>query len=178
MYAEVGRIKVNIVHEQSATAQVLHACESISVGDIAVPFSVKAAPPLKPSAAFDPFAPPTGKVNGTIISGREFAQTFGLRDFAYLDIGSKEGVAVGQYFRVYRPFENSARDRFRPFYQQYPEKIMGQRFGLNLTLAEQRMLPRDVLGEMVIVHVEGRSATGIFTVVRSAIYVGDQVELE
>ncbi len=178
VYKEVGRIKVNIVHELSATAQVLQACDSITVGDIVIPFNVKAAPPLKPSVGFDRFAPPTGKTGGTIVASKEFLITLRTGETAYLNIGSKDGVTVGQYYRVYRPFENSSRDPVRRYAQLVPEKVMGLRLGKRLTLAEQAGLPRDVLGEMVILHVEGRSATALITFSLREIFVGDQVELE
>ncbi len=177
VYQEVGRLRVNIVHEQSATAQILHACDAITVGDVAIPFNVKPAIQLKPSASFDRFAPPSGKIGGMIATGKEFSRMLGSGQIAYLNVGSKDGVAVGQYFRVFRPFE-PVRDPLRRLLQNVPEKIMEQRYGLRLTPEDQRRLPREVLGEMVIVHVEGRSATALITFSLREILAGDQVELE
>ena len=39
LYKEVGRIKVNIVHEHTATAWVVNSCGEIQAGDIAIPFN-------------------------------------------------------------------------------------------------------------------------------------------
>ena len=178
MYEQVGRIKVNIVHAQSATAHILHACDSISAGDFLIPFNVKAAIPKKPAAGFDRFAPASGKTVGTIVTGKQYARTLGTGDIAYLDIGGNHGVQVGQNCRVFRPFESSARHPNRRYMNKVPDKIMGQRIGLHLSRAEQQRLPRSVLGEMVILHVEPRSATALISFSQKEIFAGDHVELE
>ena len=178
MYKQVGRIKINIVHQESVTAQVLQSCESITAGDFLIPFNVKAAVPLKPAAGFDRFAPASGKTVGTIVTGKEYARLIGTGHIVYLDIGSNHGVAIGQNYRIFRPFENSARDPDRRYTTHYPTHVMGQRIGLRLNRFEQRRLPRGVLGELVILHVEGRSATGLVSFARREIFAGDQVELE
>ncbi len=194
MYMQVGRIKINIVHRESATAQVLHACESITAGDFLIPFDVKAAVPLKPAAGFDRFAPASGRTVGTIVTGKEYASLLGTGDIAYLDIGSNHGVAIGQNYRIFRPFGNSDRRSTHPddlvhaFRGQagghlltnprYPTHIMGKRMGLRLNRSEQQRLPRGVLGELVILHVEPRSATGLLSFSQKEIFAGDQVELE
>ena len=178
MYMQVGRIKVNIVHEQSATAQVLHACDSISAGDFLIPFDVRASLPIKPAAGFDRFAPTSGKVVGTIVTGKEYVRMLGAGQIVYLDIGGNLGVAVGQHYRIFRPFESSNRDPNRRYLTHVPDNIMGQRFGLRLTLYDQMRLPRDVLGELVILHVERLSATALVTFSRKEIFAGDQVERE
>ncbi len=194
MYKQVGRIKINIVHRESVTATVLRACESISAGDFLIPFNVKAAVPLKPAAGFDRFAPASGRTVGTIVTGKEYASLIGTGHIVYLDIGSNHGVAIGQNYRIFRPFGNSDRrsthpdDLVQSFRGQagghlltnprYPTHVMGQRMGLRLNRFEQRRLPRGVLGELVILHVEGRSATGLVSFSRREIFAGDQVELE
>lgn len=177
MYKEVGRIKVDIVHQQSATAHVLRACESISVGDFLIPFDVTQAPPLKVSATLDRFAPPTGKTLGTIVTGKDFVNTLAQRDVAFVDIGSKDGVAVGQYYRIYRPFSDT-RDYFNRYSQEYTVQAMGERVGVRLTPEQQKDLPRDVLGEMLILHVEEKTATALVTLILRPVRAGDYVELE
>ena len=178
MYMQVGRIKVNIVHRESVAAQVSHACDSISAGDFLIPFDVKAAVPLKPAAGFDRFAPASGKTVGSIVTGKEYARLFRTGDIAFLDIGSDHGVAIGQNYRIFRPFESSERHPNRRYMTHYPTHIMGKRVGLRLNLFEQRRLPRGVLGELVILHVERRSATGLVSFSQKEIFAGDQVELE
>lgn len=179
VYAEVGRIRVNIVNKGSATAEVLQACESISVGDIAVPFDVKPAPPLKASATFDAFAPPTGKGDGRLVAAKDFGTLLRKGDIGYLDIGSKQGVAVGQYYRLYRPFEGSPyHDIYLRYRNALPDKVRGMQYNVHLTRKEMSAMPRDVIGEAVVLHVEGRSATILVTYASKSVMVGDYVELE
>lgn len=178
-YAEVGRARVNIVNEKTATAQVTHACDSVTVGDVFVPFDVKPAPPLKPSATFDRFAPPSGKTMGMIISGKDFSILLNTGSIAFLNIGTKEGVAVGQYYRVFRNFTGNERlDLYRRVRNNLPEYASGVRLNVRLTPEQMRSMPRDVLGEVLILWVEGKAATALVTFSQKDIVVGDLVELE
>jgi len=177
MYLESGRLRVNIVRQGSATATVLHTCDAISVGDICIPFNTKQEPPIQTGRRLDPFAPPSGKTSGTIVAGKGFLMLLGQRDVVYLDIGSKQGVALGQYYRVYRPFDRP-NDVFQKASMQYATNILTEQLSPHLTPQQQKELPRDILGELVIIHVEGKSATGLITTIRRPIVVGDYVELQ
>ncbi len=178
MYEEVGRVRVNVVHPGSAVAIVTNACTSLTVGDLLVPFNVRPAPPMRQSAGFDRFAPPTGKTGGSIVYAKEFGNLVGRGDIAYLDIGATQGVAVGQYYRIYRPYSKYGEDRLWGMMKNYEEKASGQRMNIRLTPAERAALPREVLGEMVITHVEGKSATALVTFAQKEVFVGDLVELQ
>lgn len=177
MYKEVGRIKVNVVRAQSATATVLHNCEPIQPGDVCIPFDLKDEPTLQLNRRLDPLAPPTGKISGTIIAGKGYAWTLGQRDVAFLDIGGKQGVAIGQYYRVYRPFD-AKNDIFHKPATEYPPNLASEQMSPRLTPQQQAGLPRQIVGEMVIIHVEGKAATALITSVRRPIQVGDYVELQ
>jgi hypothetical protein len=177
MYQEMGRLRVNIVHERSATAVVLRACDPVQVGDVCIPFNVKDQPVLRPPAPLDPFAPFSGKTSGIIAAGKGFNSSMGQRDVVYLDIGGKQGVAVGQYYRIYRPF-NDTSDPFHSYSQQYPTHILSEQISADLTREQQNALPRDILGELVITWVEWKSATGLIINLRRPVYSGDRVELE
>ncbi len=177
-YSEVGRIHVNILRPEHAIAEVRQACESIAVGDILVPFDVKPAPPLKASAGFDRFAPPSGKATGRIVAARDWTMLLRTGDIGYVDIGSKDGLQVGQYLRAYRPFTGSYVDLYRRYENQYPSNIGGMKLSVPLSEAERKSLPRDVQGEVIVLHVEGRSATVMVTFAQKDIIVGDDVEVE
>ena len=178
MYVEIGRLKIAVVNEHSSSAVVTHTCESISPGDIAVPFNVKPAPVIRPVAELDRFTPPSGKQVGMIATGRNFQLSFAEREIGFLNIGATQGIQVGQYVRVWRPFENSAGDRLDQYMRRGPRKIRGQRLGIELTREQERALPREILGEAVVMHVEPGSATVLFTNVQRPIFAGDRVEVE
>ena len=122
MYQEVGRLRVNMVRPGSATATVLHTCDAVSVGDVCIPFNTKQEPLIQTGRRLDMFAPPSGKTTGTIVAGKGFTMLLGQRDVVYLDIGGKEGVTLGQYYRVYRPFDRP-NDVFQKASTQYPTHI-------------------------------------------------------
>jgi len=178
LYKEVGRVKVHIVHEKTATANVMNSCGEIQAGDIAIPFNQKPVPKFQ-STGFDRFAPPSGKNEGMIVTGREFLNTLGTGDKVYLNIGTGKGVEVGQTYRVYRTFLPAVKDPSRMYASGYVPEYMGtERLNYKLTDLQKRALPRDVIGEIVILWVEGKSATGYITMATTEIYSGDQVEMK
>ena len=175
VYAEVGRIKVTIVHQQTVTATVLNACQEIQPGDVAVPFNQRPMPQIT-DTNFDRFAPPSGKNEGMIITSKEFASVLGTNDVAYLNIGTKQGVAVGQTYRIFRPYAAVTMDPTRRP-NDYPTHMTGMRQLYHLTREQRMALPRDILGQMVILTVEGNTAVGLITMAGGDIYLGDMVEL-
>lgn len=184
-YEEVGRIKVRSILENTTIAEVMHACDPIFAGDIAIPFNVKPAPQIRQATRFDLYAPPTGKNLGMIAASKEWQNMLGNGDFAYLDIGGKDGVAVGQYYRIFRPFQSwgrhldgNYRHISRSFQENMLEEVLGQRLNLRLTKEDLKNMPRQILGELLIIHVEGRSATGMVTFAAKDIFIGDRVELQ
>jgi len=178
LYKEVGRIKVHIVHEKTATANVVNSCMEIQAGDIAIPFNQKPIPKFQ-AAGFDRFAPPSGKNEGLIVTGKEFLNTLGTGDKVYLNIGSSMGVEVGQSYRVYRTFLPAVKDpAMRAGNESIAEYVGSERLNYKLTDLQKRALPRDVIGELVILWVEGKTANGYITMATTEIYSGDQVELK
>ncbi len=175
VYRETGRIKVTIVHQQTVTAQVLYACEEIQPGDVAIPFNQKPLPQIA-DMPLDRFAPPSGKNEGMIITSKEYASTLGTNDVAYLNIGSKQGVAVGQMYRVFRPYAPATKDPTRRS-NDYPTHLTTMRQLYHLTPEQKKALPRDILGMMIILSVENSSAVGLITTASGDIYLGDLVEM-
>jgi len=177
VYAEVGRIKVTIVHQQTVTAEVIQACQELQPGDIAIPFNQRTVPQVT-DTTFDRFAPPSGKNQGIIVNAKEYVAVIGAGDIAYLNIGSKQGVAVGQAYRIYRPYVSDLSDPVRRHNEEKLTHLRGMRQQYRLTREQKMALPRDILGQLVILTVEGNTATGIITLAGSEIYVGDEVEMQ
>ena len=99
-YAEVGRLEVSVLHDRSATAKILMACDSILAGDIAIPFNARNAPALKTPRMTDRFAPSSGKATGLIAAAKEYDAWLGEGKIVYLNLGSAQGVQPGSYFRA------------------------------------------------------------------------------
>ena len=178
LYAEVARIQVQIVHEASATAEVVFACEPIIKGDIAIPLSARQAPPFKSPQPFDRFAPPSGKPTGVIVASKEFQQVSGEGNVVYLNVGSNQGTQVGNYFRIFRTYLSNDKDPWQQNTRHFSTDVRGMRMSRKLTLQERASLPRTVLGELLVLSVQEESSTGIITFSREEITPGDEVEIE
>ncbi|MBI3933632.1 MAG: hypothetical protein HY316_03005 [Acidobacteria bacterium] len=178
LYTEIGRLEVAVLHERSATAKILMACDSITSGDILIPFSARNAPAYKTPHMTDRFAPSSGKATGLIAAAKEYDVWLGEGKIVYLNLGSSQGVQLGSYFHVIRGYLGGGNMEFASPSRQFPTDFNGTPMGRKLTPAEEATLPREVLGEVTILSVEEGSATGIITYSRSEIAVGDTVELE
>lgn len=178
LYSEIARIQVRIVHEASLTAEVVHACESIVAGDLAIPLTPRSAPAYRMPKVTDHFAPSSGKPTGLVTAAREFQQNVGEGQVVYLNLGRNQGAQVGSYLRVFRTATSRNQNPFEQAAREYLTESMGQQMGRKLTPAELAGLPRIVLGEVMLLAVEDGSSTGIITFSREEITLGDQVELE
>jgi len=172
-YEDEGRLRVVAVQKTTATAQVTHACNYIQRGDIAQPFSPRPAPSFK-AERLDTLAQPNGKAKAMIVTTRGFGETAGTDTIVYVNLGSVQGVKVGDYFRVFRYQGNDHQVPYQTAGTQY--ELFG--FGSTprpYTVAE---LPREILGEGMVLRVAPNAATVLITHSERELYVGDYVELE
>ena len=177
VWTEIGRVKVKFVRESVAIAIVTQACEEVQPGDIAVPLEARPTPSA-PMSGLDSFAPPSGKNEGVIAAGREFQGAVGAGNTVYLNIGNKEGVQVGQLYRIYRTYATASNDPNRKYLDQTPQVFMGMRQSYKLTQKQRSTMPRDIIGEGVVITSHGTSATLLITISAAEIFPGDQVELK
>src|ERR1700733_814081 len=173
-WADEGRLKVVHVGDKVSTAEVKSTCDYIQRGDVVLPFQERPAPPLKQDAqVVDQFAPATGKT-GMIVASKYFGQASGSSSIVYVNIGASQGVRVGSYLRVFR---NQGRGVATIYQDKGTEcKLFG--FGSTPVAYEWPGLPREILGEGIVLRVSGNTATLMLTDVRREIYQGDYVELE
>lgn len=178
LYAEIGRVEVSVLHERSATAKILIACDSIHPGDIAIPFNAKPVPAFKTPHMTPRFATAPGKATGIIAAAEEFDDWLGEGGIIYLNLGSAQGLQPGSYLYVTRGYMKGGNADFAEAGRQYPTEFSGSPVGLRLTPEQISTLPREVLGEAMVLSAEEDSATAIITYSRSEVGVGDSVELE
>jgi hypothetical protein len=173
-WADEGRLKVVHVGDKVSMAEVESTCDYIQRGDIILPFQERPAPPLKQNAeVVDPFAPAAGKT-GMIVISKYFGQASGTSSIVYVNIGASQGVKVGSYLRVFR---NQGRGIATIYQNKDTEyKLFG--FGSTPVAYEWPGLPREILGEGIVLRVSGNTATLMLTAVRREIYQGDYVEVE
>lgn len=163
-YQDVGRLRVLLAQENSATAEVAFACDEIQVGDKVIIGETRVSPLQKPELQFDKLAPPNSKTSGRIFMSREFRQLIGTNHIIYIDAGGKQNVQVGDYFRVVRPFEKRSISLFNQSdYIKHRQTFDSM---------------RKIIGQAVVLRVEPNVSTAIVTYSSQDIAIGDSVELQ
>jgi hypothetical protein len=173
-YKDAGQLKVVDVQPSVSTAEVTFACEFLQRGDLIRPWQERPAPPYKPAAKFERFAPVSGKSVGMVVFGKDFSQTFGQFNTTYVNLGTAQGVNVGDYVRVFRYQGSNAETA--PYYADYQFKMYG--FGSTPVSYKWNDLPREVLGEGIVLNVSPNASTVLVTFSRVEIFAGDYVEVE
>ncbi|HZB43624.1 MAG TPA: hypothetical protein VE360_00200 [Pyrinomonadaceae bacterium] len=200
---EVGRLRVVRVRDRVSVAEVWTACSDLLVGDLLRPAQERPAPQARAEAALDRFAEPTGKQTGRLVLARDGREMVSRDDVVFVDLGAEDGVKVGDYLTVFRPeeqaefvhyrdenvanarrgFESEGRRGGRHSVQaQRVKDAGGPEFGETVkTPAIRRArpaVPRKVVGELVVLRVEGRTATAVVTRVAQEVHTGDAVEVQ
>jgi outer membrane protein OmpA-like peptidoglycan-associated protein len=175
-YAELGRVKVVQVDGTVGIAWVSYACDSITPGDIAVPFVDKPIPNFA-AVPFSRFAPPNGKLTGRIVMAKDFDLLVGTRARVYLDVGADKGVKVGDYFTITRTYQSMRQDQADYISSKASVASDTQAKEPTFPASRTKELPRMALGQLIIVGVSPRSATGMVTFALESIQVGDDVEM-
>jgi hypothetical protein len=163
-YRDIGRLRILLAHENSSTAEVIFSCEELHVGDILTAGEQRISPLKRPPQTFDKFAPSSDKTRGEIFFAKEFRVFSGTGHIVYVDIGQQQSVQVGDYFRIVRIFKPSNISTFnKADYGKYRDTYDSV---------------RKVIGELVILRVDAKSATALVTHSVQDIQLGDMVELE
>jgi hypothetical protein len=180
VWEDEGRLRVVVAQPNTSVAQVENSCNYLQRGDIVLPFTERPAPPLKSENNFDRFAPPTGKSTAMVISGKKFAVQMGTDDIMYVNLGVNQGVKVGDYFRVFRytGTQHETVYQTRRFAFNADGDLGTRGFGSVPLKYTWENVPREVLGEGVVVRSAPNSSTVLITFSLREVYVGDYVELE
>lgn len=187
-YEEVGRVRVVDTRSKSAIAQVEYSCDPINPGDVAIPFAEKPMVAFHPPLRFDRFLPNASKVSGRILMGKDFDSELGTGQKLYINVGSNQGVKVGDYFRAVRNYEADLRDPVDSlsFRASMSEDTQKKQPSFDPQLWEKgngpvihvRDLPRRAVGEVVVIGVTPTTATGMIVFAMEDVHAGDGVELD
>jgi len=173
-YIDAGQLRVVNVQPKVSIAQVVFSCNYMQRGDIVLPYQERLAPPFKEAAAFDHFAPVSGKPVAMVVSGKDHQDAFGKNSAVYVNLGTNQGVKVGDYFRIFR-YQGSTAETM-PQTKDYQFKMYG--FGSAPEHYSWNDLPREIVGEGIVFNVSHNSSTMMITVSSSEIYTGDYIEIE
>jgi hypothetical protein len=174
VYKDSGQLVVTTVQPNVSIAQVSFSCDYMQRGDIVRPFQERPSPPYKASEKFEHFAPVSGKAVGMLVVGQEFSQLYGKNSIVFVNLGNNQGVKVGDYLRIFR-YQGSMAETI-PYTEGFQYKLFG--FGSTPTKYQWNDLPREVLGEGIVINTSRNSCTVFITYSRIEAYAGDYVEIE
>ncbi|HEY2351830.1 MAG TPA: hypothetical protein VGH83_04925 [Candidatus Acidoferrum sp.] len=174
IYLDAGEVRVVNVQPKVSIAQVGFSCGYLQRGDIVRPYVERPSPPFKDTTAFDHFAPVSGKRVAMVVAASDYAQMYGKNSTVYVNLGSNQSVRVGDYFRIFR-YEGTRAETV-PQTKGYQYTMYG--FGSTPEKYAWNDLPREILGEGIVINEGPNSATVLITYSTLEIYAGDYVELE
>jgi len=173
-YADLGQIRIVNVLPRVSIGEITFSCGYMQRGDIVRPYEERPSPPFKAPSTFDHFAPVSGKPVGTVVISTGYVQTLGTHDSVYVNIGAAQGVKVGDYMRFFRnqgPMGQTVPQTEGDQYELYGFGSAGAKYA-------PKELPREVLGEGIVLNVSRKSATVLITYSTIEIYPGDYIEIE
>ena len=187
-YQEVGRVRVVDMRSKEAIAQIEYTCDPVNPGDTAIPFAEKQTIDFHDPVKFDRFLPTGNKVSGRIVMGKDFDSELGTGHKVYINIGSNQGVKIGDYFRAVRQYSADLKDpvdslSFKAAIAEDTQKktpsvdphMFTKSNGPVIHVGE---MPRRAVGEIVIIGVTDSTATGMIVFAPEVVHAGDGVELD
>ncbi|HJT27175.1 MAG TPA: hypothetical protein VJ784_07185 [Pyrinomonadaceae bacterium] len=203
---EIGQLRVFKVRADTSAAQITFTCDEALLGDLVAPVPDRESPLDRSAAVIDLFADPTGKQTGRLMMAKDDREMVTRNEIVYIDLGSEDQVKTGDYLTIYRPLGTGNINR-RDGDEMGPNRMTGFSspayrgggFGGMANRAQDKngdgryndkpitsreikqhrpLMPRKIVGEMVIIDVQTRTATAIITRVAGEVHTGDWVEIQ
>ena len=173
-YLDAGQLRIINVQAKTAIAEVTESCDYMVRGDIVLPFQERPEPTFKDPSAFDHFAPISGKPVAMVVGARDYQQSAGQGNTVFVNLGTQRGVKVGDYFRIFR-YQGTLAE-LAPQTKGFQDRLYG--FGSSPGRYNWNDLPREVLGEGIVINVSRNSSTVFVTYSSAGVYAGDYIEIE
>lgn len=201
---EVGQLRIMTVKDRVSVASITYSCGTVLLGDLLLPLDQRTAPIVSSSANLDRFRDPSGKPTGRIVLAEDFREALAANEVVQIDLGIEDSVRPGDKLTIYRPvgkgditrfpdvevtvaasggFESNTyrNGRFSTQAKRVKSPDSGP-YGPAINTQEIRRdrppLPRKIVGEMVILSVQQRTATAIITRTAQEVHTGDYVEVQ
>ncbi|HEX5708699.1 MAG TPA: hypothetical protein VFX96_15470 [Pyrinomonadaceae bacterium] len=202
---ELGRLRVVETKQNVSVAFITRSCDQMLLGDLLREVPQRPAPVVRAETpTLDRFVDPTGKQQGRIVLARDGREVVAKDQIVFIDLGAEDNVRPGDYLTVYRRVGEGDISRFedkevakggsRGFesrtFRGGKYSISAQRVKdiddghykspTNTPAIESRRpeMPRKIVGEVVIISVEARTAAAIITRAAQEIFTGDFVEVQ
>jgi len=177
-YAELGYVRVLQIRGAIAIARVEYSCQSMTAGDLVVPYQEKAPLFFHDKHTLEMFPTPSSKISGRIVLAKDFDSEAGTGDKIYVNVGAEQGVKAGDYFQVIRSYDPEKMDYVDALSYDNPAGEDTQKNYPKISKAELKLIPSRAIGEGIVLNVSPASSTIMVTFARDAVQVGDTVEME
>ncbi len=173
-YKRSGTLRILASQEETALAKIVVACDYIRTGFELVPLIV-ATPPDAPAPAFDRHgALDQSKPSGHVVHTGDNMERVGTGYLVDINLGYEDGLKPGDFLKIYVPTQ--------PFDQypalKYDYQWDNQRFqSVSLRKDNRDVPPPQIIGQLVVLTTEKRTATAKIIYAVNEIEVGHQVEL-
>jgi hypothetical protein len=187
-YAELARVRIVDTRSKMAIANVEFSCDPVNPGDLAIPFVEKPAISFHAPLRFDRFAPANSKASGRIVMAKDFDSQLGTGMKVYMNLGSNQGLKVGDYMRAVRSytavlsdpvdslsFKASTAEDTQKNPPTFEPNMLTTSKGPGIHVAD---LPRRAVGEIVILNTTPATSTGMIVFSLEDVHVGDGVEID
>jgi hypothetical protein len=173
-YVDAGQVQITTVDPNVSIGIVKFSCDYLQRGDIALPMIERPSPPFKSAEKFDSFAPVSGKSVGMLVAGLAYTQVYGKNSTVYVNLGTNQGVKVGDYLRVFRYQGTTSATSVN--FPDFQYSMYG--FGSTPVKYKWNDIPRQILGEGIVMNVTRNACAVFITYSRQDMYSGDYVEIE
>ena len=187
-YEELARVRIIDTRPHTAIARIEFSCDSVDPGDLVVPFEERKLINFHPPLRFDRFALANGQVSGRILLAKDFDSELGTGKTVYVNIGSNQGLKIGDFLRAERLATAVTRDPVDSlsFKADSYEMTQNEPPIINPTFLDRGHgpvihtdeMPRRGVGEIVILGTTPTTATGMIVFSLEPVHVGDTVELD
>lgn len=202
---ELGLLRVVRVKDRISVALITESCETVLMGDLLSSIPQRVAPPQRAETGpLDRFSDPSGKQQGRIVLARDSREVVSKDHVVFIDLGTEDNIKAGDYFTIYRAVASgnltnqgdeelaaNTRDGFESIhYRGGKFSNKAQRLkdpnasssGSTVKTTEIRRsrppMPHKIVGELVVLNVQARTATAVITRVAQEIHTGDLIELQ
>ena len=187
-YEELARVRIIDTRPHMAIARIEFSCDSVAPGDLVIPYEEKQLVNFHPPLRFDRFALANGQVSGRILLAKDFDSELGAGGTVYVNIGSNQGLKIGDFLRAERLAEAVTRDAVDSlsFKADAYEMTQSEPPLVNPSFLDRGrgpvihtdQMPRRGVGEIVIIGTTPTTATGMIVFSLEPVHVGDTVELD
>jgi outer membrane protein OmpA-like peptidoglycan-associated protein len=171
-WVDVGSIRIIHVEANTSVGMVWRACTHVERGDVVRPWADRPQPSL-PVWDGNRWPAPSGGQQAMVVAIKDFALISGMDSIIYTNMGSAQGVKTGDAVRFFR-YQGTRHDTA---YQLRNTQYSMWGFGRTPVAYKWSDLPRQLLGEGVVLRVSENAATVFVATSLHPIYNGDYTEI-